>query len=75
MVISNLLLTLLLLDPITYDWTPSEPLSESKAAWISIMQVLDEAKTPREYQRKLINVLNTHVLSRIEQGNKSLFSN
>ncbi|KAI8326744.1 hypothetical protein EDC96DRAFT_550108 [Choanephora cucurbitarum] len=43
-------------DPITYNWTPSEPLSIVKAAWISIMQVLDEAKTPREYQRKLINV-------------------
>ncbi|KAI8326424.1 hypothetical protein EDC96DRAFT_550321 [Choanephora cucurbitarum] len=43
-----------LIEPVTYDWYPSEPIDEVKAAWISIMQVLDEAKMPRKYQRRLV---------------------
>ena len=57
-----------MINPIRYNWTPSEPLSIVKAAWIGTMQVLDEAKTPREYERKLINVINDHVLSHVDQG-------
>ncbi|KAI8326579.1 hypothetical protein EDC96DRAFT_550285 [Choanephora cucurbitarum] len=45
-------------DHVTYNWTPSEPLSEAKAAWITVMQVLDEAKTPREYQLAFFLALN-----------------
>ncbi|OBZ80927.1 hypothetical protein A0J61_11024 [Choanephora cucurbitarum] len=55
-------------DRVTYNWTPCELLSETKAAWITVMQVLDEARTPTEYQRKLINVINSRILSHIDQG-------
>ncbi|OBZ81272.1 hypothetical protein A0J61_10679 [Choanephora cucurbitarum] len=61
-------------DRVTYNWTPSEPLSEAKAAWITVMQVLNEAKTSTEYQRKLINVINSRILSRIDQSTNTKFA-
>ena len=60
-----------LLEPVVHDWIPSEPLNIFKSTWISIMQLLDEAKTPRHYQRQLIHVLNNNLLSHVTEG--SLF--
>ena len=58
-------------EPVVHDWIPSEPLNTFKSTWISIMQLLDEAKTPRHYQRQLIHVLNNNLLSHVTEG--SLF--
>ena len=60
-----------LLEPVVHDWIPSKPLNIFKSTWISIMQLLDEAKTPRHYQRQLIHVLNNNLLSHVTEG--SLF--
>ncbi|OBZ81034.1 hypothetical protein A0J61_10918 [Choanephora cucurbitarum] len=55
-------------EPVIYDWVPSEPLNVFKSTWISIMQLLDEAKTPRHYQRQLIHVLNNNLLSHVAEA-------
>ncbi|KAI8326625.1 hypothetical protein EDC96DRAFT_613128 [Choanephora cucurbitarum] len=55
-------------EPIIYDWHPPEHLDVCKSTWISIMQLLDEAKTPRHYQRQLIHVLNNNLLAHITEG-------
>ena len=59
---------LIFAEPVTYDLYPSEPIDEVKTAWTSIMQALDEAKMPREYQRRLVSVFNSQVLSHIREG-------
>ena len=60
-----------LLKPVVHDWIPFKPLNTFKSTWISIMQLLDEVKTPRHYQRQLIHVLNNNLLSHVTEG--SLF--
>ncbi|OBZ82380.1 hypothetical protein A0J61_09569 [Choanephora cucurbitarum] len=55
-------------EPITYNQYPYEPMDELKTAWISIMQLLNEAKMPRKYQRQLVSVLNNQVLSHVREA-------
>ncbi|KAI8327247.1 hypothetical protein EDC96DRAFT_580830 [Choanephora cucurbitarum] len=55
-------------EPVTYDRYPYEPMDELRTAWINIMQLLNEAKMPRKYQRQLVSVLNNQVLSHVREG-------
>ena len=45
-------------EPVTHDWVPPVEMSQFKKLTSEVMALMDEAKTPRRYQRDIVNVLN-----------------
>ena len=45
-------------EPVTHDWVPPVEMSQFKKLAFQFMALMDEAKTPRSYQRDIVKVLN-----------------